>query len=179
MPPDDRLRLHEDQVSAPVAAEHPDQDPEQSVTGEGAGALPRGARERRQLVPQQEVRGDQLGAAAELRSEQRGEERQELEHGPAMMTLNSLIRPPRLLRPDTGSAGRTCTISIRTRGGAVPPEAVREDLLAEHRALQGELEALHLQDAAGLVDAAGHERFREQARRLTERLRAIRLGTAG
>ena len=58
--------------------------------------------------------------------------------------------------------------------GVRRPGVTREDLLAGHKALQAELGALHLQDLAGDIDAAAHERFRERVRRLTDQLAAIR-----
>jgi hypothetical protein len=65
VPVDDGLGSNHDEMRAPVVPDQPEQDPEELVAGTEADSLPGRTTQDGELLPQEEVLGDQIGAAAE------------------------------------------------------------------------------------------------------------------
>ena len=91
-------------------------------------ALPGGAGEDGELMPQQEVLGHQIALTAEARAEQNGEKEQVVEHRPVRMLPTRSKRPDRLLHPHRceadaqGAAGRAALDGTSgRRWGERPP----------------------------------------------------------
>ena len=99
VPPDDRLRPHEDEVPAPAAPEPSSHHPDEPVARAQPEALPSRAGEDGESVPQQEVFGHQLAVTAETRVEKSGEEEQMVEHRPGRMLPIRSKRRTRFLHP--------------------------------------------------------------------------------
>ncbi|MCA1643903.1 MAG: hypothetical protein LC797_00040 [Chloroflexi bacterium] len=80
MPADNTLGLDQNQVSAPVAAESTDHDPEELVAGTKASALPGLPSQHRELIAKQDILGDEGIAVAHRRTDEGEEKKQVLEH---------------------------------------------------------------------------------------------------
>jgi len=80
VPGDDGLRLHDDEVPSPVAAEAASEDPEELVAPAKGSSLARRAGQDGELVAQQQVLEDQVAASAEGRAQQVDQDGENSEH---------------------------------------------------------------------------------------------------
>jgi hypothetical protein len=82
VPADNGLGPDQDEVASPIAAEAAYDDPRQLVAGADLRALAGRAGQDGQLVAQQQVLGEEVGAAAQAGSQGSEDESEQLEHGP-------------------------------------------------------------------------------------------------
>jgi SAM-dependent methyltransferase len=117
VPADDRRRLDEHEVAPPVAAHEANEEPEEPIAAMEARAPPRRTAQHRELLAQEQVLGDQVGAATDESVERGGEQREELNHGDAMMPRPANGRADRLSRPNRcGMAGNEEDAAARRPG---------------------------------------------------------------
>ena len=69
MPPDDGVRADEDQMLTPIPTESTDYKPKQLVAGAESGPPPGGPSQDGELLAQEQVLGDEVGVAAQHRTE--------------------------------------------------------------------------------------------------------------
>jgi hypothetical protein len=127
MPADDALGPDEDQVLAPVAAESADRNPEQLVAGAEPTSLPGRPGQYRELMPEQDMPGDECLAVTDGRTDKAEEEKEILEHRPNIMPLSARSCPGRLLHPHNtdGSAPLPRRwVLVRNVPGRRPPLAL-------------------------------------------------------
>ena len=98
MPQEDRRRLHQHQMAAPVGAEALDQRPEQSVPGVELRA-PLGAARDGQLLPEEQVLQREVALAAEKGPKHADGQAQPLAHGRSMPDAASVRLADALLAP--------------------------------------------------------------------------------
>jgi hypothetical protein len=89
-----------------------------------------GTAQDRELLAQEKVLGGEVGAAAEESVERGREQREELEHGDAMMAQRADSRTDRPSRPDSGHAGEKPRTNRRSSSNAWTLDDVRREYAA-------------------------------------------------